>query len=167
MLTGKGGFRLSVLLLGAAVAANSAGTGLVIQVNPEAHLSPSSASLTFLVSQAGNIVAAQPLTVNAWVRALPGQQIQLLARVKSLTGPAGNVPASSLRWSGSMAKATGGGVAASCTSGTFADSLAESLISGWTRSGIVACDLTFSLATDIGAPTGIYTTEIDLALAAQ
>ena len=117
--------------------------------------------------EAGNIVAAQPLTVNAWVRALPGQQIQLLARVKSLTGPAGNVPASSLRWSGSMAKATGGGVAASCTSGTFADSLAESLISGWTRSGIVACDLTFSLATDIGAPTGIYTTEIDLALAAQ
>jgi hypothetical protein len=31
----------------------------------------------------------------------------------------------------------------------------------------MACDLTFSLATDIGAPTGIYTAEIDLALATQ
>jgi hypothetical protein len=164
---GKGGFRLSVLLLGAVAAANSAGTGLVVQVNPEAHLSPSSANLTFRVTQAGEIVAGQPFTVNAWVRALPGQEIRLIARVKSLTGPAGSVPVSSLRWSGSVAKATGGGAAASCTSGTFADSPAESLISGWMRSGIVACDLTFSLATDIGAPTGLYTAAIDLALAAQ
>ncbi len=167
MLIGGRGLRLFVLLLGAVTAASSAGTGLVIQVNPEVHLSPSSANLTFRVTQAGEIVASQPLTVNAWVRALPGQQIRLTARVKSLTGPAGSVPVSSLRWSGSVAKATGGGATASCTSGTFADSLAESLISGWARSGIVACDLTFSLATDSGVPTGIYTAEVELALAAR
>jgi hypothetical protein len=70
MLIDKGGLRLSVLLLGAVAAAfgqDSAGTGLVIRVNPEAHLSPSSANLTFLVTKAGEIVVGQPLTVNAWV----------------------------------------------------------------------------------------------------
>jgi hypothetical protein len=170
MLTGRGGLGLSLLLFGAAAAAwgqKSAATGLVIQVNPEAHLSPSTANLTFRVTQAGEIVVSQPITVSAWVRSVPGQQIQLIARVKSLTGPAGDVPVSALRWSGSMAKATGGGVAASCTSGTFADGLANSLISGWIRSGIVTCDLTFSLATDADGPTGLYNAEVDLTLPVQ
>jgi hypothetical protein len=169
MLIGQGAFKLSVLLLGALALAsgqNSAGTGLVIQVNPEAHLSPATANLTFRVTQAGEVVAGQPLTVNAWVRSLPGQQIKLIAHVKSLMGPGGSVPVSSLRWSGALSKAAEGGVTASCTSGTFADG-AESLISGWVRSGIVACDLTFSLATDTSVPTGIYTAEVDLALAAE
>ena len=170
MLIGRGGFRLSMLLLGAVAAAfgqNSAGTSFVIHVNPEAHLSPSSANLTFQVTQAGETVTGSPLTVNAWVRSLPSRQIQLIAHVKSLTGPAGSVSVSLLRWTGSVSKATGGGVAASCTSGAFADDLAASLISGWMRSGIVACDLTFSLATDAGGPPGIYTAVVDLDLAAQ
>lgn len=114
---GKLPFRLvlagAALLIGAAVQAQNAGSsGLVVQVNPEAHLSPSAATLGFQVTNPGDTVASQPVTVTAWVRSLPNQQIQLTARPVSLTGPSGSVALSALHWNGSVMQATGGGTAA-------------------------------------------------------
>jgi hypothetical protein len=158
--------RIGLLLL-AAVSLTCGQTALVVRVNPEARLSPSSANLTFQVDQPGQAVVSQPVTVNAWVRAFPGQQIQLMARVVSLTGPAGNVPVSALQWNGSVSNATGGGATASCTSGSFADSGWLPLAAGWMQSGILSCSVTFSLVTGAQSPVGAYGAQIELSLAAR
>jgi len=169
---GKFAFRVvltgAALLIGAAVHAQSAGSsGLVVQVNPEAHLSPSAAALAFQVTNPGDTVASQPVTVTAWVRSLPNQQIQLTAQPVSLTGPSGSVALSALHWNGSVMQATGGGTAAACTNGVFGNGPAAPLIASWTQSGIVTCSVTFSLATEDSWPAGSYKGQIGLSLFAQ
>jgi hypothetical protein len=61
-------------------------SGLVVQVNPEAHLNPSTAQLSFAVTNPGETVVSAPVTITAWVRSLPNQQIQLTAQPVNLTG---------------------------------------------------------------------------------
>ena len=61
-------------------AQNSSSSGLVIQVNPESHLDTPVASLLFQVNSPGEIAYSQPVTITAWVRALPNRQIRLTAQ---------------------------------------------------------------------------------------
>lgn len=106
---------ISILGMAAAVCAQmSRGSALVVSVQPEAHLNISTATLTFQVTEPGETVSSQAISVTAWVRALPGQHIRLSAESVSLTGPAGAVPAAALTWNGSMANATAGAKTASC-----------------------------------------------------
>ena len=159
--------KLSAILLllaaGAAIA-SAQNTGLVIQVNPEAHLNISSVPLVFTVSNPGETVVSQPVTITAWVRNLPGETIQLTAQVGTLDGPAGSKPVSAVSWSGSLARATGGASVASCTLGSFAAGSVQSLISGWTQSGIASCTVTFRLETDASWTPGTYASNAGLKL---
>jgi len=132
-------------------------TALVIQINPEAHLDPATIPLSFTVTTPGEVVANQPVTVTAWVRALPGRQIQLTSQIASLTGPDGSHSVTALSWNGIMGRATGGATSASCTSGAVSGNSPQSLISAWNLSGIATCKVSFSLATDASWPAGTYT----------
>jgi len=145
-------------------AQNQSGSALEVQVNPEAHLDTPVVPLSFQLDNPGDTVSNQPVTITAWVRSLPGQQIQLAAQVAALTGHSGAVPASAIRWSGSMASATGGAVPAVCTAGDFSAGGLQQLISGWTQSGIAKCTVTFALATGVQWPAGSYTGEVNLSL---
>src|ERR1022692_4893876 len=89
-------------------AQSSGGSALVIRINSEAHLSPSSTRLSFLVTNPGEIATSTPVTITAWVRALPNQQIRLTAQPVNLTGPAGAIPLGTIAWNGTMTGTTGG-----------------------------------------------------------
>jgi hypothetical protein len=146
--------------------AQSSGT-LVIQVNPEAHLSPSMAVLSFQVTTPGETIASTPVTLTAWVRSLPGQEIRLSARAVSLAGPTGTVAADAIQWIGTMESATAGATAATCTTGGFDQAPLQQLISGWSQSGIARCRVIFSLATQADWPAGAYTAEINFDLSSR
>ena len=148
------------VILGLAFSALAQNSALVIQINPEAHLDPSTIQLTFPVTNPGEVVTSQPVTVTAWVRALPGQQIHLTAQMSGLTGP-------SLQWQSASGRATGGGTTAVCASGDFSSGQTQQLIQGWTQSGIATCTLTFSLATQSTWQPGTYTGSVALNLSAQ
>jgi hypothetical protein len=149
-------------------AQRSATTTLVLRVAPEAHLNPPQVTLHFRVSADGaSDVASQTETIAAWVRALPGQRIRLTALPGALTGPAGVVPGSAIRWSGAPARATSGGQSATCTSGSFNGAAAQDLASGWRSSGTLACAVTFSLADPRGLPPGAYMAVVNLSLRAE
>jgi len=126
-------------------AQNQSGSALEVQVNPEAHLDTPVVPLSFQLDNPGDTVSNQPVTITAWVRSLPGQQIQLAAQVAALTGPSGAVPAV-------------------CTAGDFSAGGLQQLISGWTQSGIAKCTVTFALATGVQWPAGSYTGEVNLSL---
>jgi len=155
-----------LMLMGALNALPAQSTGLVIQINPEAHLNPSSIPLTFTVTSPGEVVVTQPVTVTAWVRALPGQQILLTGQIESLTGP-GSHSSTSISWGGAMGRSTGGAASASCTSGTVSGSSPQPFISGWNLSGIATCQVSFTLPTDTTWAPGTYTGQVMLNLFAQ
>ena len=164
----------SILVLipgGFALALHGQRSGLVVQVNPEAYVSPSSIQLSFSVSNPGDVVSLPPVEITGWVRALPGQTIRLSALAGSLTGPAGPEPASAIGFTGTMTRATGGAKAANCAtgsfSGDFSGSTAQPLIAGWGQSGIATCSVTFALTSGSGWPAGVYTARIGLDVAAQ
>lgn len=142
-------------------------SALVLRIEPEAHLSPSSAAFSFAVNEPGETVLSAPISITAWVRALPNQQIQLAAQGIRLTGPAGAVPASAVTWSGVMANATAGARAAACTSGSFGATSPWQLIAGWTQSGIATCTVTFSLETAASWARGAYIGEAGFTLLTQ
>jgi hypothetical protein len=148
-------------------AQNSANRGLVIQINPESHLDTPQASLSFQVNNPGEIVYSQPVTVTAWMRALPNRQIQLTAQPQSLAGPSDAAPVASLRWTATMSGATGGATAASCIGGDFGSSGPQQLIENWTQSGIAKCTVTFALATGATWPAGVYSGAVSLILTAK
>jgi len=155
------------ILGGLALALHGQSSGLVVQVNPEAYVSPSSIPLSFSVNNPGDVVSSQPVSITGWVRALPGQQIRLSALAASLTGPAGPEPASAIGFAGTMTNATGGAKAATCAAGGFSGASAQPLVAGWGQSGIATCSVTFTLASDTGWPAGAYTARIDLTAASQ
>ncbi len=158
------------LLAVSVFAQGSGGTGLVIRVVPEAHLDTPVATVTFPVANPGQVVYSQPITFTAWVRSLPNQQIQVNAQAVKIQAPDGSTPTgalSAIRWSGSMANATGGAATAVCTSGDFSTGQPQPLIGNWNQSGIAKCSVTFALATDPYWQTGNYTSEIDLSLLVQ
>jgi hypothetical protein len=151
-----------------AVSAQSSGSSpLTVQVNPETHLDTPTASLSFTVNNPGQVVTSQPVTITAWVRALPNRQIHLTAQPEALSGPTGAVPAGAIRWNGTMSAATGGATAAACTSGDFSAGGPQQMIANWSQSGIATCTLTFGLVTDAAWPAGTYTGVIDLSVFAR
>jgi len=139
-------------------AQQSRSTALVVRVGPEVKLIPEQVSVHFLVP-ADNTADSinQSAAVEAWVRAFPGQRIRLTAVLTSVQGPQGAVPDDAVRWTGSKSSATGGGLAASCSSGTFAAGKAQELVSNWQESGIVACNLTLTLTNALSRFPGEYT----------
>ena len=156
-----------LLLTGAASILSAQNTGLTINVSPEAHLNVTSLPISFTVATPGEVAVSQPVTVSAWVRNLPGQQIQLMAQLDGLTGPSKDVQVSNVSWSGNMDRATGGATVSHCTAGSFAAGSAQSLIAGWNASGIASCSVTFTVKTDASWAPGSYTGHADLKLLVQ
>jgi len=148
-------------------AQHSSGSGIAVQINHEAHLDPTTAQLSFRVMNSGEIAVSEPVTITAWVRSLPNQEILLTAELVTLNGPAGAAPPGAIRWSGVMEHATGGATAANCTSGKFGAGPPKPLITGWSQSGIAKCKVTFTLVTEAEWPQGIYTGQVVLKLIAQ
>jgi hypothetical protein len=147
-------------------AQRSGTTTLVLQVNQEARLDPRQVALNFRVSGDGaSDVTSQTISVAAWVRALPGQQIRVTAQLVSLTGPDGPVPVTQVGWAGSTTRATAGGQAATCSSGTFQPGATQDLVLGWQRSGILTCAVDFALAAPRNLSPGLYLGTVNLALA--
>ena len=124
-----------------AFALGAGGSALVIQINPEARLTPSSIPLSFAVTNPGQLTLSQSVNITAWVRSLPGQQILVTAQPISVSGPSGPLPPSSISWNGLMSTATGGATTALCTSGAFSGGPAQPLIANWNQSGIATCNL--------------------------
>lgn len=146
-------------------AQRSGSTSLTVQVLPEERLTPSQASLRFVVSADGaGDISTQTVMITAWVRALPGRRIRLTATPNVLSGPAGPLPASALHWSGSVTNAKAGGQEAICTAGSFPAAAPADLIAGWNRSGIITCAVEFSLADPRSLPAGTYAGTVMLAL---
>ena len=134
-------------------------TTLSLRVDPESRLTPSLLTLTFHVSADGaSDVTSLTQAVGAWVRAAPGQPIRVTATAS------GTAPLSALRWSGSASSSTGGGQHAACSSGSFGDGATQDLVSGWGRSGRLACTITFSLADPRSLAAGDYTAVVRLAV---
>lgn len=159
----------AILLPGVRIAAQRAGaSSLMVEVRPEAHLDPSQIPLRFTVSADGTSEpGSQAANISAWVRALPGQQIHLTARIGNLTGPSGMVAGATIAWRGTVSRATAGGQGAMCTAGVLTPGLPQELISGWGRSGTLTCDATFSLENARSLAPGVYTAEINLVLHAE
>src|SRR5215831_4564039 len=132
---------MAVLLLGAAItgrAQHDAGTGLVLRIDPEAWISPKQSVLQFQVSGNGSSdVMVQAATVSVRARARPGQPVLVTARMGDIAGPGGSIPASAVRWTGSVVAATGGGAQASCSKGVFVAGAVLQLVEGWIRPGSV------------------------------
>ncbi len=156
---------LLACVIGPAGAQRSGTTGLVLQVNPEARLDPQQVAVNFRVSADGSSdVTSQTTSVAAWVRASPGRQIRVTARLVSLNGPEGPAPVTAVRWAGSRARATAGGQSATCSSGTFEPGATHDLVLGWQRSGVLTCAVNFELAAPRNLPSGLYSGIVDLAL---
>jgi len=135
----------------------TATTTLLLQVRPEAYLLPSQIPLRFRVSADGaSDVTAQTANITAWVRSLPGQPIRIVAR------PAAAFPFS---WNGSATRSTQGAQSASCTSGTSDGTAPVELVSGWSRSGILTCAVTFTLTDARALAPGLYAANVDFAFA--
>lgn len=138
---------------------------LVLEIPPEAVLDPQQMNLNFVVSPDGSSdVTVHSATVAAKVRTLPGRQIHVMGRLVGFQGPEGPVASNALRWSGLASRATGGGVAASCSSGTFQADAQHDLVLGWQRSGILTCAVTFELAEPRNLSPGSYSGRVELAL---
>jgi hypothetical protein len=142
-------------------------TTLALQVNPEARLEPQQVALNFRVSADGaSDVTTQTANFTASVRALPGRPIRVTARLSSLHGPDGSLPASALRWSGSATRASAGGQSATCSSGTFQSGVAHDLAQGWQHSGTLGCSVKFELAAPRTLTPGLYSGAVELIVGA-
>ena len=150
--------------LSSALLAQSSGiTRLVVRVEPDVLLSEPRVALRFYLDPASpSSVTSQTAVITARVRTLPGQRIRLLAQASALAGPAGDLPASSIGWTGASINPSAQSGEAACTSGTFRSSVLQDLVSGWGRSGTVTCEITFSLAAPDRLPPGAYSGIIDL-----
>jgi hypothetical protein len=143
-------------------------TTLVLRVSPEAHLNPGQVTLRFMVTADGlGEITSQTEAISAWVRALPGQRIRLIARMAGLSGPSGTVPGEAVRWSGASQRATGGGQSATCSAGSFAGGATQDLVAAWQVSGTLTCAVTFSMGDPRSLPPGVYTGAVDLTLRAE
>ena len=141
---------------------------LVLRVSPEARMTPEQVALRFTITGDGiGEVTSQTETIVAWVRALPGQRIRVVARIVNLSGPSGTIPGSAIRWSGATQRATGGGQAATCSGGSFAGGDTQDLVAAWRTSGTLTCAMTFSLDDPHSLTPGTYTGSMALTLRAE
>ena len=157
--------RVLVLLAAAwpLAAQRNGSSALVLQVNPEAVIAPQQIRLQFFVSADGSAdVVSQQANVAAAVRAAAGQTIRFTATLSSWVGPAGPATPAALNWSGSVAQASGGARQASCTSGSFTGTSAQTLAQGWTVGGSLGCNVTFQLTQPRGLAPGAYTALVSL-----
>jgi hypothetical protein len=136
-------------------------TNLSVRVEPEQHLMPGRVDLSFRVSGDGRSdVLTQSQPVAAWVRALPGQHIRVIAAASGVPDQA------ELRWTASATRAASGAESARCTNGVFQGSTND-LVSNWSRSGILTCAVTFELANARALAPGIYPISVSLTLRAE
>jgi hypothetical protein len=143
-------------------------TALAVSVGPEARLSQPQVAIRFVVSADGSgDVVTQSAVVGASVRSLPEQQIRLTARTGAVQGPGGPVRGAAIRWSGALARATGGGQSAACASGSLVSEARQDLVSGWSRSGTLSCTLNFELVNPRDLQPGVYTAVVDLEVRAE
>jgi hypothetical protein len=151
------------------VCAQRSGTAtLSVRVSPEARLNPGQVALRFVVTADGlGEVTSQTQAVAAWVRALPGQRIRVIARMASLAGPSGAVPIEAVQWSGTRQRATAGGQSAACSTGSFAAGATQDLVVAWESSGTLTCAVTFSLVDPHSLAPGAYAGAVDLTLRAE
>jgi len=153
---------LSVTATPKAFTQRNSSSVLVVRIGPEARVDPSQITLSFRVPDQ----LVQTATVAAWVRALPGQQIHIAARLLNLTGPDGSVSSAALAWKGAVSEASAGGKQASCSSGSFASGSMPSLAMNWRQSGMLRCTVSFELSTASLLP-GRYSGILSLAATAQ
>jgi len=158
-------FVAGAVLLAPLRAQTSATTGLLLFVPAESRLNQQSVSVTITVDNSGAI-STQSETLEAWIRAASGQSIQFTAQSGPLTGPSGTLPAGLLLWQGSALTATGGGKTAQCTSGAFTGG-SDLLASSWTQSGILSCQVQFTLDAAQNPAPGVYTAQVTLSLYAR
>ena len=144
-------------------AENQGGSALSVRVVPERYLDIPVVQLSFPVTNPGVVERSEAVAVTAWARALPGQEIRLMAK-PVLIGPQGTAPTDAIQWKGSMERASGGATGALCGSGRFGSGASEQLIRNWTQSGIAKCAFTFALQTQADWPKGAYLAEISLTL---
>jgi hypothetical protein len=149
-------------------AQRSATATLAVHVSPEARLNPAQVALWFVVTADGlGDVTSQTQAIAAWVRALPGQRIRVMARMANLVGPSGAVPTGAVQWSGARQQATAGGQSATCSTGSFAAGATQDLVAAWEFSGKLTCAVTFSLADPRSLAPGTYAGAVDLTLRAE
>ena len=146
----------------------SGSTRLMLQVAPESRLDPQHVLLQFRVSADGaSDVTSVPAVIRAGVRPSPGQTVRITGHLVSLTGPAGPVPVSQVRWTGSAVSASGGAREASCSSGSFESGTAQDMVVNWQTSGMLTCSVTFELTEPRSLPAGLYAGTVNLALPGQ
>ena len=152
------------LPIGRVGAERAGSTALIVNVAPESRLTPRQIPLRFAITP--DATPDVPSNVSMWVRALPGQSIHLRAALGTFSGPVGG-PAPEVRWSGSIAGATSGGQRAACNSGSFETGSSAELVSGWTQSGTLACNVVWSVANAGNLVPGVYIGAVDLALTTE
>jgi len=130
---------------------------------PEARIEPGQIALEFRVADR----VVQTANVAAWVRALPNQQIRILARLAKLQGPNGPAPVTAVTWTGAVARSTAGGNQANCASGAFAAGQTQDLALGWRQSGALTCTFAFTLVEPGKLSPGLYSGTVDLSLSVQ
>ena len=167
---GRANWKVSILLLVIwliPINAETLQSTLSLVVKPGAFLEPGIIQLEIPVRAGGPVFISETVLVRSRVRALPNQQISLTAAVTEITGPDGTVQFPAIKWECSIVRATGGGTAAACTAGTFQNGSEQPLISGWTRSGIVDCSVTLTVAVPANWAPGLYTGSVNLHLRAE
>jgi hypothetical protein len=138
---------------------NVASTGLALRIIPEARIMPSSIPLAFDVSGSGT-ADPQPVTVEAWFRALPNYKTGLNAQITDLAGQPGGIPASDVHWDVVTMSGAGGGGSGQCTPQAAAGS---GILCRWSSPGKATVRITFSIAA-ASLPAGHYSGRVDFSL---
>ena len=165
------GFALLGVLFAMALvvrAQEGSSSSLVLRVEERARVTPGAASLRFVIPADDGLPTPQTVAVSAWVRARRGQRIVISARPSgNLMGDAGEIPVSAVQFAGTTVLAMHGAESASCTQGSLGDNAAVELVAGWQQSGILTCQVAFSLAGRKGLRPGVYSTQLTFSVAAQ
>jgi hypothetical protein len=133
-------------------------SALAVVIQPEARVEPQQVPLQFEVSADGvSDVVSQTASVAAWVRSRPNQPIGVRMRLVRLEGPGGPLPPATLRWTAAAPRSTGGGREASCSAGDFTAGAVQELVTGWQKSGMLECAVTWQLTGTAKLPPGRYT----------
>ena len=160
---------VGVLLAAAFVlrAQQASSSSLVLRVEEKSSVTPGAASLQFVIPADNSQPAPKTLAISAWVRARRGQHIVVVAKpAGNLIGSAGEIPVSAVQFAGTTVQALYGAEVASCTRGALGATSVE-LVAGWLTSGILTCQVTFSLAGREGLKPGVYSTELTFSVTAQ
>ena len=147
-------------------AQQTSASALQLRVEEKASVTPGKALLQFVIPVDNTMPARQIVDVSAWVRARRGQRIVVSAAAAgNLVGSGGEIPLAAVQFAGTTVQATYGAESASCTRGSLGASV--ELVAGWQTSGILTCEVAFSLADREGLAPGVYSTQLTFSVAAQ